>query len=110
MVEANIIHIPDRETAVSAAANFSLGSCGNGGIKNGLVLSSCCITYRLVRGVRPVGDPHQRDQLFAGNENQVRETLRLVEEVTYDLTSQSVPRPDPVRSIPNQILGHMKVI
>ena len=54
MVEANIIHIPDRETAVSAAANFSLGSCGNGGIKNGLVLSSCCITYRLVRGVRPV--------------------------------------------------------
>ena len=32
-----------------------------------------------------------------GNENQVRETLRLVEEVTYDLTSQSVPRPDPVR-------------
>ena len=50
------------------------------------------------------------DQLFAGNENQVRETLRLVEEVTYDLTSQSVPRPDPVRSIPNQILGHMKVI
>ena len=43
------------------------------------------------------------DQLFAGNENQVRETLRLVEEVTYDLTSQSVPRPDPVRFIPNQI-------
>ena len=60
--------------------------------------------YRLVRGVRPVGvDPHQRDQLFAGNENQVRETLRLVEEVTYDLTSQSVPRPDPVRFILNQI-------
>ena len=27
--------------------------------------------------------------------NQVRETLRLVEEVTYDLTSQSVPRPHP---------------
>ena len=40
------------------------------------------------------------DQLFAGNENQVRETLRLVEEVTYDLTSQSVPRPDPVRFYP----------
>ena len=54
MVEANIIHIPDRETAESAAATFCLGSCGNGGIKNGLVLSSCCITYRLVRGVRPV--------------------------------------------------------
>ena len=47
-------HTRQRETAVSAAANFSLGSCGNGGIKNGLVLSSCCITYRLVRGVRPV--------------------------------------------------------
>ena len=27
--------------------------------------------------------------------NQVRETLRLVEEVTYDLTSQSEPRPHP---------------
>ena len=42
MVEANLIHIPDRETAESAAATFCLGSCGNGGIKNGLV-SSCCI-------------------------------------------------------------------
>ena len=29
--------------------------------------------------------------------NQVRETLRLVEEVTYDLTSQSVPRPHPAQ-------------
>ena len=37
------------------------------------------------------------NQLFAGNENQVRETLRLVEEVTYDLTSQLVLRPHPAQ-------------
>lgn len=33
----------------------------------------------------------------SSSKNQVRETLRLVEEVTYDLTSQSVTRPWPDR-------------
>ena len=39
---------------------------------------------------------HHLKSAETGNENQVRETLRLVEEVTYDLTTQSVPRPQTI--------------
>lgn len=54
--------------------------------------SSVPATTNMTAGASPLPPPSAGN---GGNENEVRETLRLVEEVTYDLTSQSVSRRHP---------------